>query len=48
MARSAVSLDGDVSRWVIKQLLKGNLAQTVDNAIRWVDAEVKRSFGLHS
>ena len=41
VVRSAVSLDGDVSRWAIKQLLKGNLAQTVDDAIRWIDAEVE-------
>ena len=47
VARSAVSVDGDVSRWAIKQLLKGNLAQTVDNAIRWIDAEVETDSLVH-
>lgn len=40
VARSIV-LDGDVSGWSVKQVLKGDLAQTVDDAIRWVDAEVE-------
>ncbi len=41
VARSAVSVDGDVSSWAIKQLLKGDLAQTVADAIRLIDAEVE-------
>ncbi len=41
VARSAVSSDGNVSGWSVKQVLKGDLAQTVDDAIRWVDAEVE-------
>lgn len=40
VARSTVSLDGDVSGWAVKQVLKGDLAKTVDDAIRWIDAEV--------
>ena len=40
VARSIV-LDGDVSGWSVKQVLKGDLAKTVDDAIRWIDAEVE-------
>ena len=40
VARSTV-LDGDVSDWSVKQVIKGDLAKTVDDAIRWVDAEVE-------
>ncbi len=40
VARSIV-LDKDVSDWSVKQVLKGDLAKTVDNAIRWVDAEIE-------
>ena len=31
----------DVSDWVVRQILKGNFAKAVDDAIRWVDAEVE-------
>lgn len=40
VARSIV-LDGDASSWSVKQVLKGDLAKTVDDAIRWIDAEVE-------
>ena len=31
----------DVSDWGVRQILKGNFAKAVDDAIRWVDAEVE-------
>ena len=31
----------DVSDWVVRQILKGDFAKAVDDAIRWVDAEVE-------
>ena len=30
----------DASDWTVRQILKGDFAKTVDDAIRWVDAEV--------
>ena len=44
VARSAAASDGNVSGWAVKQVLKGDLAKTVDDAIRWVDAEVETDF----
>ena len=41
VARSAAAPDGNVSGWAVKQVLKGDLAKTVDDAIHWVDAEVE-------
>ena len=35
-----VAVDEDASDWTVTQVLKGDLAKTVDDAIRWVDAEV--------
>ena len=32
--------DGDASDWTVRQILKGDFAKTVDDAIHWVDAEV--------
>ena len=40
VARST-ALDGHISGWVVKQVLKGDLAKTVDDAIRWIDTEVE-------
>ena len=31
---------GDTADWTVRQILKGDFAKTVDDAIRWVDAEV--------
>ena len=36
-----MSPDEDASNWSVRQILKGNFAKTVDNAIQWVDAEVE-------
>lgn len=31
----------DASDWTVRQILKGNFAKTIDDAIQWVDAEVE-------
>ncbi len=33
--------NGDTADWTVRQILKGDFAKTVDDAIRWVDAEVE-------
>lgn len=40
VARST-AVGGDAANWVVKQILKGDLAKKVDDAIRWIDAEVE-------
>ena len=40
-AARSTTLGGDASDWVVKQVLKGDLAKKVDEAIRWIDAEVE-------
>ena len=40
VARS-VSLGGDASNWSVRQILEGDLANTIDEAIDWVDTNVK-------
>lgn len=40
VARST-AVGEDASNWAVKQILKGDLAKTVDEAIHWVDAEVE-------
>ena len=37
----AVVSDGDSSDWSVTQILKGDFAKAVDDAIRWIDAEVE-------
>ena len=37
----AMASGGDTSDWVVRQILKGDFAKTVDDAIRWVDAKVE-------
>ena len=39
VVRTMASSD-DISPWTVKQILKGDLAKTVDDAIHWIDAEV--------
>ena len=36
----AIAPSGDMSDWTVRQILKGDFAKTVDDAIRWVDAEI--------
>ena len=43
VARSTTP-DKDVSGWAVKQVLKGDLAKAVDDAIHWIDAEVETDF----
>ncbi|MDD9973833.1 MAG: patatin-like phospholipase family protein [Candidatus Poribacteria bacterium] len=31
---------GDTADWTVRQILKGDFAKTVDDAIRWIDAEI--------
>ena len=45
VARSTV--DGDVSDWSVKQVLKSDLAKTVDDAIRWVDEKIETDPLVH-
>lgn len=40
VARS-ISTGEDASDWSVKQIIKGDLAKAVDDAIQWIDAEVK-------
>ena len=40
VARST-ALGKDASNWAVKQILKGDLAKSVDDAIRWIDTEVE-------
>ena len=37
----AVVSDGNSSDWSVTQILKGNFAKAVDDAIRWIDTEVE-------
>ena len=37
----AIAPNDDISDWTVRQILKGDLAKTVDDAIRWVDAEIE-------
>lgn len=36
----AIAPSDDISDWTVRQILKGDFAKTVDDTIRWVDAEV--------
>lgn len=36
-----IALDEDASDWTVTQVLKGDLAKTVDDAIRWVDTKIE-------
>ena len=37
----AMAPGSDSSDWAVRQILKGDFAKTIDDAIRWVDAEVE-------
>ena len=40
VVRAMVSRD-DASNWTVRQILKGNFAKMIDDAIQWVDAKIE-------